>query len=65
MDMRGKLPYRDGYTSRPFKAIGDDVLIGVPIITIYLPCMRYRSLHNHSDIHLQVSKSIEFTEENT
>ena len=62
MDMRGKLPYRDGYTSRPFKAESDDVLFGVPIITIYLPCMRYRSLHNLSSIHRQVSKSIEFIE---
>lgn len=42
MDMRGELLYRDGYTSRTFRTNSDDVLFGVPIITIYLPCMRYR-----------------------
>ena len=40
LDMRGELPYRDGYTSKPFKTDSDDALFGVPIITIYLPCMR-------------------------
>ena len=32
--MRGELPYRDGYTSRPFRTDSDDVLFGVPIITM-------------------------------
>ena len=36
LDMRGELPYRDGYTSRPFRTNSDDVLFGVPIITIFL-----------------------------
>lgn len=40
LDMRGELPYRDGYTSRPFKVESDGALFGVPINTIYLPCMR-------------------------
>lgn len=31
---------RDGYTSRPFRTNSDDVLVGTPVITIYLPCMR-------------------------
>ena len=60
--MRGELPYRDGNTSRPFRTDSDDVLFGAPIITIYLPCMRQRSLHNLSSIQWQVSKSIEFIE---
>ena len=40
LDMRGELPYRDGYTSRPFRTVSGDILFGVPTITIYLSCMR-------------------------
>ena len=40
LDMRGELPYRDEYTSRPFRTNSDDVLFGAPIITIYMLCMR-------------------------
>ena len=38
--MRGELPYRDGYTSRPFGTDSDDILFCESIITTYLPCMR-------------------------
>lgn len=40
LDMRGELPYRNRYISRPFRPNSDDVLFGAPIITIYLPSMR-------------------------
>ena len=65
LDMRGELPYRDGYTSRPFRTDSDDVLFGVPIITIYLPCIGKDHSITLVLFNDRYQKSIEFIEKNT